>query len=361
MNLHSVQIMPRPLAQRPMASALLLCLLVAGAVLMPTRTHAQGNTRVRLATLAPKDSSFHRSLLAMGEAWREVSGGQVALQLFTDGTMGGEGDMVRRMRAGQLQAAMLTVSGLTLIDESVSALQSMPLVFRSLEELDFVRERLRADLEARMLEKGFVVLFWADAGWVQFFSSQPAHLPDEFRTLKTFVWSGHQRTVDLMKSLGIHVVPLEYSDTLTGLQTGLIEAVPTLPTYALAGQYYIHTGHMLRLNWVPLVGATVMTRKTWEAVPAVHREEMLAAARETGVQIRNQGRAESEEAVRAMQKRGLVVHEPDATQLAAWREYAEGVHPRIRGSLVPADLFDEVQRLLREFRAPAAGDATPLR
>jgi TRAP-type C4-dicarboxylate transport system substrate-binding protein len=325
--------------------------MLAGLLLASAAANGAEGTRIRLATLAPKDTSFHKILLKMGAAWRETSGGEVSLVTFTDGTMGSEADMVRRMRVGQIQAAMLTVSGLMLIEDSVSGLQSMPLVFRSLEELDFVRERLRASLERKFIDRGFVVLFWADAGWVQYFSKRPVRQPEDLHRLKTFVWAGHQRTVDLMKSLGIDAVPLEFTDTLTGLQTGLIEVVPTVPTYALAGQFYGQTKHMLRLNWVPLVGATVVTKKAWDAVPEASRRAMLMAAQETGAEIRKRSREENEESVRAMQKRGLEVHELTPEQLEAWRRYAEAAYPRIRGEIVPADMFDSIQRLLEEYRA----------
>jgi hypothetical protein len=33
-----------------------------------------------------------------------------------------------------------------------------------------------------------------------------------------------------------------------------------------------------------------------------------------------------------------------------WRKFAEGFYPQIRGKVVPADLFDEVVRLLQEYR-----------
>jgi hypothetical protein len=35
---------------------------------------------------------------------------------------------------------------------------------------------------------------------------------------------------------------------------------------------------------------------------------------------------------------------------AEWRTLFDSMYPKIRGTLVPNDLFDEVQRLLREYR-----------
>jgi TRAP-type C4-dicarboxylate transport system substrate-binding protein len=120
---------------------------------------AQEPVKIRLGTLAPKGSVYHRVLQEMGEKWRQVQGAGSGFIVYTDGTQGGEADMVRRMRVGQLNAAMISVVGLMEIDRSVTALQYMPMVFRDWAEVDYVREKLRGELEKRMQDKGFVVLF----------------------------------------------------------------------------------------------------------------------------------------------------------------------------------------------------------
>jgi TRAP-type C4-dicarboxylate transport system substrate-binding protein len=327
-------------------------LAVSAVLARPTMVAAaEASVRIKLATLAPKDTSFHKSLLNLGEQWRKASGGAVALTIFTDGTMGGEADMVRRMRIGQMQAAMLSVAGLLQIDESVTGLQLMPMVYHSLDEFDYVRDRLRPMLEKRFLDKGFVVLFWGDAGWVHFFSKQPASRPADFKKMKMFVWSGDTRSVEIMKAVGINPVPLEQTDILTGLQTGLIDAVPSVPFYALAGQFSGPAPHMLDVNWVPLVGATVITKKAWETIPAASRESLLKAAAAAGEQIKARSRAESSESVEAMKKRGLTVQAMTPELQLEWNKFAEEVYPQIRGKAVPAEMFDEIMRLVKEYRA----------
>jgi TRAP-type transport system periplasmic protein len=287
----------------------------------------------------------------MAEQWRQAPGGGVALTIYTDGTLGGEGDMVRRMRIGQIQAAMLTSAGLADIDDSATALQTMPLVFRTLDEVDYVREKIRSKLEQRLADKGFVVLFWTDAGWVKFFSRKPVVYPEDLKKQKLFAWAGDSKTIDIIKAAGYQPIPLETADILPGLQTGLIDAVPAPPFFALAGQFYGPAPHMLDMNWSPLAGALVITRKAWDQVPPDARNALRASAEKAGDDIRIQARKEMTESVEAMKKRGLVVHEMTSDSEAAWRKLAEEAYPRIRGVIVPADLFDEVQSLLKEYRA----------
>jgi TRAP-type C4-dicarboxylate transport system substrate-binding protein len=306
---------------------------------------------IRLATVMPSGTSYHQILQQMGQAWRQAPGGGVNLTIYAGSSMGGEADIVRRMRQNQLQAGMLSVVGLSDIDKSVTALCYMPMMFRSLDELDYIRDQLRPELEKRLLEKGFVTLFWGDAGWVRFFSREPVLRPADLKRLKLFAWAGDNYQIDLMKSLGFQPIPLETSDILPGLQTGLISAVSTAPFYALATQVYGPAPHMLDMNWAVLVGATVVSAKTWESIPAATREALQKAADEAGIQMRKRGRQEADASVQTMVKRGLKIHAATPEIEAEWRRIAEEVYPKIRGNMVPADMFDRVQRLLAEYRA----------
>ncbi len=329
--------------------------IVAALALAPAlAAQAGGPVRIRLGTLAPQGTSYHHILQEMGERWRTATNGDVQLTVYA-GTMGSEVELVRRMRLGQLQAATLTVSGLQEIDPAVSALQQMPMMFHSLDEVEFVRSRLEPVLARRMGERGFVVLFWADAGWVRFFTRQPSAHPDDFRRQKIFVTASENQQFALMRSLGYLPVSLEWADALTALQTGMIDAVPTIPYFALSMQFHTVAKNMLELNWLPLVGATIVSRRIWDALPPERQAAMRDAALDAGRQFQARGRTESDEAVQAMQRRGLtVVPIPPAVE-AEWRTTAERVYPQIRGTLVPADMFDEVVRLLAEYRSrPAA-------
>jgi len=328
--------------------------VVPGALAFATAILAQGAppTRIRLGTLAPQGTSYHHILQAMGEQWRVATNGQVQLTVYA-GTMGSEIELVRRMRLGQLQAATLTTTGIASIDPAVVALQQMPMMFRTLDEVDFVKSRLEPNLTQRLADRGYVVLFWADAGWVRYFSREPVVHPAEFKKLRIFVTAGETDQFDLMKSDGYMPVALEWTSALTALQTKMIDAIPTIPFLALSMQVHTVAKYMLDLNWTPLVGATIINKKTWDALSPEHQAAIRAAAIKAGMDFQGRGRAEADESVQAMRARGLtLVPIPPETQ-AEWRAMSERLYPRIRGSLVPADMFDEVVRLLAEYRSRA--------
>lgn len=328
---------------------LMAFLLAACAQLLVTSGHA-ADKQLRIGTMAPKNSLYHRQLMELGEVWRTAQGAGAKYQVFTDGSQGGEAELARRMRIGQLQGALLSVVGLREIEPSIAALQNLPLLFKSWDEVDYVRERMRPNMEKRFLDKGFVVLAWGDAGWVRFFSKEFAVRPDDYKRMKFFAWGSEAEQQAIMKSLGYTPVPLETSDILPAIQTGMISVVPSTPYFALASQIYTSAPNMLEVNWAPIVGALVVTKKAWDDMTPLTQETLRGASDKAGVQIRAKARQEVDEAVDAMKKRGLVVNRPTTEQMREWSDLAEKLYPRIRGTMVPAETFDEVFFHLKTFR-----------
>jgi len=312
---------------------------------------AAASTRVKLGTLAPVGTSYHKSLMKMAEAWRKDSNGDVNMVIFAGGAQGGEAEMVGLMKANSLQAAMLTAVGLMEIEPAVAGLQNIPMGFRTLDEVDHVGAQMQPMLEKRLAAKGFIVLFWSDAGWVRFFSNKPVQRPDDLKKLKLFSWSGYPEQVQVYKDAGFNAVPLETADIVPSLQTKLIDAVPAPPFFAMAGQMDTRAPFMLELNWAPLVGALVVRKESWEKIPAEVRAKLAATAATAGKEIKAAGRKESDESVAAMEKRGLKVTKITPAIEAEWRAAAEAVYPKVREKLVPPDIFDQTMKLLQEYRA----------
>jgi TRAP-type transport system periplasmic protein len=332
-------------------SAVVVALLLAATVLQAA---PDAPPVIKMGTTAPDGSSWHQIFKEMGEKWRQAPGGGVVLRIYPGGVLGDEPDLVRKMRVGQIQAAALTTTGLSEIDKSVAALQ-IPMMFRSYDELDQVRERLRPTLEKRLEDKGFVVLNWGDAGWVMFFAKEPFATPDDVKRMKLFVWAGDNDAIEIWKAAGFQPVPLPSTEILTGLQTGLINAFDTTPLLALSSQWFGLAPHMLDLRWAPLVGATVVSKTAWERLPREARPDLLKAAEEAGRRLKEDIRQANDKAIDAMKERGLKVIPVTPAIEDAWQRAAASAYPRIRGGIVPATMFDEVKRLRDEFRAAPGG------
>ena len=304
--------------------------------------------RVNLGTLAPRGSSYFQGLQAMGDQWRAQG---VRLVIYPDGTQGSEADMVRLMRVGTLQACLLTATGLAEIDPTVNVLQAYPLLFRDFDEFGYVLQHMLPMLNSRLQQQGFVPLFWGDAGWLRYFFKERVTALAQLRRAKVFLWSVATEQQRIMREMGWNPVPMETADIMQGLATGQITGVSVPPIVALVSQFERRVPFMVDLNYAPLVGACVMRHELWDKLSTAQRDAMLQVAQSTGAEIVRRTRLESDQAVAKMQSQGLTVYSLSAEQRAAWQAEGDTFQARARGRVVPADLHDQVFRLVAEYRS----------
>lgn len=321
---------------------LLLAALVAA---LSPAAHAQ--VTVKLATLAPAGSSWHEILKEMGQRWEAASGGQVKLRVYPGGAQGSEGDMVRKMGIGQLQAASITNVGMHDILPEPQML-SLPTFFASEAEVECAFEKVRGKLEAAFDQKGFVVLQWSRVGAMSLYCRAPYRTPAEMASAKIFAWEGDPKSVDAFRAVGFRPVVLSSTDVIPSLQTGMIDCMTSVPLYVLTTRMFEKANHMMDLPWGYMFGATIVRKETWEKVPANLRPQLQAISVELGRKVDAEVKRLGADAVAAMKKQGLVVV---PVEPGPWRAAMEKSWPVVRGGVVPAAFFDEVKAARDACRA----------
>jgi TRAP-type transport system periplasmic protein len=306
---------------------------------------------VKLATLIPTGSFWDRGLRDMAAKWESVSGGAVRVRVYGGGVAGDDPDMIRKLRIGQLQAATVTVSGLTEIDPAF-ALFEVPMFFASYGELFHVLDALAPELERRLEVHGFRLLHWGHAGWIHFFTTRPVASLADFQELRVFVWAGDDRMTGMWRERGFRPVPLAATDVLAGLETGLFQALPSTPIAALSLQWFRSAPYMIDLPLAPLLGATIIDERAWQRLPEASRPALLGAAHDTGDVFAREIPAQESQAVAEMQRRGLeVLHVVGGPAEAEWRASAEDFAGAMREAFVPPEIYDRAVALRDAYRA----------
>ncbi|MFQ6607062.1 MAG: TRAP transporter substrate-binding protein DctP [Fidelibacterota bacterium] len=302
---------------------------------------------IKLATLAPEGSPWHEILLELSQRWKKATKGEVIVKIYAGGVAGEERDVVRKMRIGQLQAAAVTVEGLTEISQDMNVFY-IPMLAQSSEELAFIREKLAPDLHNDLNRKGFKLLAWADVGWAYWFTNEKITTPFQMQQLKLFTWAGDYRFVDLYKKLGFHPVPMSTADMLTSLQTKMIDGFATTPMFALSFQWFALAPHMLKMKWGPIIGGVVITNEAWNNIPVKYHPELEAITTDIEKKA-GEIVALAEKAMEVMKENNLTVHDPTESDLEEWRKLMLSVYPYVRGSIVPEKIFDKAIALQRQF------------
>lgn len=320
-------------------------LLVALVALLALPALAGDSVTIKLATLAPQGSTWHNLLKELSEKWAEASGGTVKLKIYAGGTQGSEGDMVRKMGVGQLQAASISNVGL-------HDIVAEPMVFSTPGMVDdetfrAIFSKVEPELNAAVEAKGYVVLSWAQVGTVYVFCTKPYATPEAAADAKFFAWDGDPGSIEAFKLVGFRPVVLSSVDIVPSLQTGMINCVSQVPAYTLTARLFDKANKMMDYPWTYLIGATVVKKDVWEKIPADVRPKLIAIAKEINGRIDAEVKKLNDDAIAAMKKQGLEVVKVDP---ASWQKAAERSWPAVRGKVVPAPFFDEVVKLREEAR-----------
>jgi TRAP-type transport system periplasmic protein len=230
---------------------------------------------------------------------------------------------------------------------------NMPFFLESYDELNAVTAALTPTLKQRLDAKGFVLLNWGHGGWLQVFSKTPITTLADLKKVRLWTTAGDDGMTQWYKANGFQPRPLALTDVLTGLTTGMIDALPTPPLGAMAFQWNRQAPFMLDIGLAPMVGATVITKTAWSRLSEADRATVQESA--TAVEKRLQGDVPKGDqlAVALMSQQGLKVTKAEGSE---WKTEAAKLAATMRGEMVPPDIFDlavKARDAFRQQRKPA--------
>jgi TRAP-type C4-dicarboxylate transport system substrate-binding protein len=299
-------------------------------------------TEIKLATLVPQTSPWHKALLEMGNAWNKDTAGRVTLTVFP-GSTDTEGTIITQMRPGfeKYQASYLSNVGLSEVDEAFNVL-GMPFFFESDAEVRAVQKKLTPLVEQRLQAKGLHFLGWGTGGWIQLFSKKELRTLADVKGAKLFTSKGAVKWVNWYVKNGFHpveLVPASIPEQLK-LSTGLIDTAPYVPYLASNYQIFRDAKYMLDLHISPLSGGLIMSNTAWNKISPEDRVKVTAAAQALEDNVYTAIPPQDASSVKSMQDRGLTVIKLDAKAAAEFRAAADTLVATMRGEMVPADVFD---------------------
>ncbi len=303
---------------------------------------------IKLGSLAPVGSPWELGAKRLAAEWERISGGTVKVKIYAGGVAGDEPDMMRKMRIGTLNAAMVTVTGLESVYNGVKSL-SYPLLLRTDDELLYVLEKMKPLFDAELSRRGFKTVMWSPSGWVYFFSRGPVVTPDDLRRQKLWVWSGDPDEVQAYQAGGFQTVSVAATDLMTSLQGGMIDAFVTSPLVSASNQWFGIASNMCDMKIAPLWGGVVVSMKSWSAIPADLQPRLLEAAQKIADSLQAELLQADGQAIGVMKKYGLKVREITPAQEAVWTDLFQRTFSSLIGRSYDRDTIDKVKAYLDEY------------
>lgn len=306
-------------------------------------------TVIKVALITPEGSAWTDSLHKLAAAVAERTKGAVTFTVYAGGIAGDELDVLRKMQADRIHAAGFSGVGLGILVPPIRLLEA-PLLFKTEAEIDFVKNELADRFAAEFEQKGFILLGFAEAGFVYFFSSASMSGPQGFDPLKMWVWKGDPVAKTSLEALGIKTYPLQLTDVTTGLETGMINAFYSPPAAAIAYQWHAKVGYMLDYPMVNSTGAFLIKKSVFDRLSKENRIILREASAGFCDELVHISRRVNAEAREVLLNAGIVFEKPTEDQLRLFETKARQIHADNIDRLYSRDLFDTVTTLLEERR-----------
>lgn len=321
-----------------------LLLLVGSAALAQTKTF-------KIATLAQEGAQWMNEMQAASKKIYAETEQRVRFRFYGGGVMGSDTQVIRKVRIRQLQGAAVGTGALTRFYGDLE-LYNLPMIFRSYEEVDHVRQHFDERISAGLEAAGFVNFGFAEAGFAYAMTKAPTPSVEDMRRQKVWTPVDDDAALRAIKAFGISPIPLGIADVLLALQTGTVNAIAG-PAYAALGlQWHTQIKYLLDLPLMYTYGMLVIEAgqfarlsETDQAIVRKHFEEAFHT-------IDRFTRKDQAAALAALGNQGIEFITPTDDQKATWRSLAGDALQEVVGSgLVTKALYQQIQARLDTYRA----------
>lgn len=329
--------------------AIAMVLLACGLFVVPGSAHradAQSTLTFRVATLAPRGTPIITALIKWDKLLRHETDGRLRLQIYPGGVAGDERVVVRKMRAGQLDAAIVTITGLGLIARQ-SLVLSVPGVIMTYKQLDRVYKETAKDFDKIFEDDGYVLMGWGDAGRIRLFSQKKINSPSDLKSARPWVWGDNPVMVEFMKSLGANGVNLGVPEVYPGLQTGMVDTVTASALTTIALQWFTRLKYVSADTSGIICGAMVIRKDKFDKLSEDNQELMRVTARIGNKEMRRMARGMDDKAYQALLDHGLKKMSMTG-HLAEWQAAAFRTREALVGRLFPKSLLEKVEHIAAE-------------
>lgn len=302
---------------------------------------------LKIATLAPQGSAMYNELEAAAKEVTAKTSGRVTVKLFGGGVQGDEKDVVRKMRYGQLSGAALTGVGLGLIDPQIRVLE-LPFLFKDTTSVDRVYGGMRDYFANAFQAKGFVLLGWAEVGFVKIFSNGKAITQkSDMKGMKMWMWEGDPLAEAMYQSMGVTPVPLAITDVLTSLQTNLIDAAYAPELGAIAFQWHTKVKYMTDVNFVNGTGAILLTKAAWNQISGPDKSTVQQIIGQRSKTLVTRTRADNTSSKSLLQQSGIKIVNLTPQAMTELQGIGRDVQQKLVGRLYSKELLDQVLALAK--------------
>lgn len=308
-------------------------------------------TVFKIATLSPEGSYWMNIMRAGADEVAQKTNNRVQIKFYPGGIMGDDMAVLRKIRIRQLQGGAITVGAVSQLSPDTQV-YSLPMLFRDLEEVTYVRHKLDKRLLQELEQNGFVSFGLVEGGFAYIMSLSPIKSVSQLRSSKAWIPASDEFAMEAIKAYDVQPIPLPMGDVLTGLQTGLIDTVAAPPIVTIALHWHTQVHYLTDMPLLYSTGVLIIEKNAFNQLNKQDQQIMREVMGRVFTEIDERNRRDNKSAFTALQNQGIKLVEPDAAQLQEWRRYADAaIKQLVASGKISKNIVQTVEQYLAEYRA----------
>ena len=302
---------------------------------------AEASVKLRIGHVTTIEAIAGQGSTRLAAMAKELSNGEIDIEIFPNGQLGGELEMVSQVRLGELDMVMVG-SGLAAAIEPTFSITELPFIWKSRESAwEVLNGPVGNEILALMEPKGIKGLAWGVWGFRGFLTNGfPIESVDDMKGRKIRIVE-NPLYVQTIRAFGGNPVPMAWPEVYSALQQKAIDGVETnYHGMADAKQYEVAT-HLAVSNHIFTSTVYLMNLDVYDSLSAEHQEIIMKAARAAGETMRDGARKANEDAIALMAANGITVTDPVRDSFAARAKevhdkFSVFVGPKVLGAVIAA-------------------------
>lgn len=259
----------------------------------------------KIATEAPDGTSWAKAMREIAQEVKTRTNGEVDLIVYPGGVMGDQITVIKKIKIGQLNGATLSGLGLSYIYKDY-AVFGFPLLYNSYDEFEYVVTELSSILNKEFEKRDFIILAWSNVGLIYLYSKNPVNSLEKLKKSKPLLIADDIFSQSLFDEIGVKPIPLQMSDVLTALQTGIIDTIFSTHYGVIAMQWVSKLKYVADFPITLMTGAIVVDSKLFYSMPINYRNELKSLFKKKFDELNQKVKKDDEAAIELLKKRGEI-------------------------------------------------------
>jgi len=331
-----------------MRASLCTVLMAAALLAMPggvkLRAEDAGKVVIKISTIQSRTPENSLEDKRVNEKLAQATGGRVQYRRYYGGTQGDDKTAFRKMRAGQIDGALL---GVDVVSQAVRqcTVTMAPQTFTNWKQVDVARSELQPEFDEEAYRNGFKVIGWFDLGQARLFSKYPIKTFDDVRKGRPWLYPENAPLKEFYKIIHVTGIPLDLNEVYGGLSTNMIDSVWISPVLGAQLMWVQKTQYVSSNTAAVIQGAFLVRRATWEQISKGDQESALTVLHAQLDDFRKKMREDDVRVYDRLLARGVKPVEWDNVE--KWREVGKQISTGLIGRSYTKEMFDRVQNIVK--------------